>query len=69
MEYPQGILVSGSGDSTVSHNSDLSLYLGASWEWLSKSQSMLLLQVRLWDISSGSLLDTCEVGEKVLIYL
>lgn len=35
-EYPQGFLVSGSGDSTV----------------------------RLWDILSGSLLDTCEVGEK-----
>ncbi|KAL5561703.1 hypothetical protein UlMin_031450 [Ulmus minor] len=35
-EYPQGLLVSGSGDSTV----------------------------RLWDIVSGSLLDTCEVGEK-----
>ncbi|KAK7843915.1 trna (guanine-n(7)-)-methyltransferase non-catalytic subunit wdr4 [Quercus suber] len=34
--YPQGFLVSGSGDSTV----------------------------RLWDISSGSLLDTCEVGAK-----
>ncbi|XP_050263596.1 uncharacterized protein LOC126707905 isoform X2 [Quercus robur] len=35
-DYPQGFLVSGSGDSTV----------------------------RLWDISSGSLLDTCEVGAK-----
>lgn len=35
-EYPQGFLVSGSGDSTV----------------------------RMWDIISGSLLDTCEVGEK-----
>ncbi|XAR61188.1 hypothetical protein NMG60_11034821 [Bertholletia excelsa] len=34
--YPQGFLVSGSGDSTV----------------------------RLWDITSGSLLDTCEVGTK-----
>ncbi|CAI9107807.1 OLC1v1007266C1 [Oldenlandia corymbosa var. corymbosa] len=33
-EYPQGFLVSGSGDSTV----------------------------RLWDFSSGSLLDTCDVG-------
>ncbi|KAJ0112990.1 hypothetical protein Patl1_03345 [Pistacia atlantica] len=37
LEYPQGFLVSGSGDSTV----------------------------RLWDITSGSLLDTCEVGVKV----
>ncbi|XP_031253063.1 tRNA (guanine-N(7)-)-methyltransferase non-catalytic subunit wdr4-like [Pistacia vera] len=36
LEYPQGFLVSGSGDSTV----------------------------RLWDITSGSLLDTCEVGVK-----
>lgn len=27
--------------------------------------SILLLQVRLWDITSGSLLDTCEVGAKV----
>ncbi|KAL4602955.1 uncharacterized protein LOC142613896 [Castanea sativa] len=35
-DFPQGFLVSGSGDSTV----------------------------RLWDISSGSLLDTCEVGAK-----
>ncbi|KAF4348258.1 hypothetical protein G4B88_002659 [Cannabis sativa] len=35
-EYPQGFLVSGSGDSTV----------------------------RLWDIPSGSLLNTCEIGEK-----
>lgn len=35
-EYPQGFLVSGSGDSTV----------------------------RLWDISSGSLLDTCDIREK-----
>lgn len=35
-DYPQGFLVSGSGDSTV----------------------------RLWDISSGSLLDTYEVAEK-----
>ncbi|XP_041018737.1 tRNA (guanine-N(7)-)-methyltransferase non-catalytic subunit wdr4-like [Juglans microcarpa x Juglans regia] len=35
-EYPQGFLVSGSGDSTV----------------------------RLWNISSGSLLDTCEVEVK-----
>ncbi|XP_062085607.1 uncharacterized protein LOC133791703 [Humulus lupulus] len=35
-EYPQGFIVSGSGDSTV----------------------------RLWDISSGFLLNTCEVGEK-----
>ncbi|KAL7198762.1 hypothetical protein ACSBR2_021127 [Camellia fascicularis] len=33
-DYPEGFLVSGSGDSTV----------------------------RLWDITSGSLLDTCEVG-------
>ncbi|KAE9464018.1 hypothetical protein C3L33_04116, partial [Rhododendron williamsianum] len=33
-DYPDGFLVSGSGDSTV----------------------------RLWDITSGSLLDTCEVG-------
>ncbi|KAF3436276.1 hypothetical protein FNV43_RR23368 [Rhamnella rubrinervis] len=36
VEYPQGFLVSGSGDSTV----------------------------RLWEISSGTLLDTCEVGGK-----
>ncbi|GAY40663.1 hypothetical protein CUMW_053700, partial [Citrus unshiu] len=36
VDYPQGYLVSGSGDSTV----------------------------RLWDIISGSLLDTCEVGAK-----
>lgn len=36
VDYPQGYLVSGSGDSTV----------------------------RLWDITSGSLLDTCEVGAK-----
>ncbi|KAE8686148.1 Transducin/WD40 repeat-like superfamily protein isoform 2 [Hibiscus syriacus] len=36
-DSPQGILVSGGGDSTV----------------------------RLWDIISGSLLDTCEVGAKV----
>ncbi|KDP21433.1 hypothetical protein JCGZ_21904 [Jatropha curcas] len=36
VDYPQGFLVSGSGDSTV----------------------------RLWDIISGSLLDTCEVGAK-----
>ncbi|KAF2325220.1 hypothetical protein GH714_025401 [Hevea brasiliensis] len=36
MDYPQGFLVSGSGDSTV----------------------------RLWDITSGFLLDTCEVGAK-----
>ncbi|PRQ26071.1 putative transcription factor WD40-like family [Rosa chinensis] len=35
-EFPQGFLVSGSGDSTV----------------------------RLWDISSGSLLDTCDIREK-----
>lgn len=35
--YPQGFLVSGSGDSTV----------------------------RLWDITSGSLLHTCEVGAEV----
>ncbi|KAE8009746.1 hypothetical protein FH972_006165 [Carpinus fangiana] len=35
-DYPQGFLVSGSGDSTV----------------------------RLWDISSGSLLDTCKVESK-----
>ncbi|CAN1176850.1 tRNA (guanine-N(7)-)-methyltransferase non-catalytic subunit wdr4 [Linum perenne] len=35
-EFPQGLLLSGSGDSTV----------------------------RLWDITSGSLLDTCEVGKK-----
>ncbi|KAH9729792.1 tRNA (guanine-N(7)-)-methyltransferase non-catalytic subunit [Citrus sinensis] len=38
VDYPQGYLVSGSGDSTV----------------------------RLWDIISGSLLDTCEVGAKVV---
>ncbi|KAK3193752.1 hypothetical protein Dsin_025062 [Dipteronia sinensis] len=37
LDYPQGFLVSGSGDSTV----------------------------RLWDITSGSLLDTCEVAAKV----
>ncbi|KAL5796675.1 hypothetical protein ACOSQ2_001495 [Xanthoceras sorbifolium] len=36
LDYPQGFLVSGSGDSTV----------------------------RLWDITSGSLLDTCEVDAK-----
>lgn len=36
VDYPQGFLVSGSGDSTV----------------------------RLWDINSGTLLDTCEVGSK-----
>ncbi|WCJ21559.1 tRNA (guanine-N(7)-)-methyltransferase non-catalytic subunit wdr4 [Euphorbia peplus] len=36
VDYPQGFLVSGSGDSTV----------------------------RLWDITSGSLLDTCEVGAR-----
>ncbi|KAE8703719.1 Transducin/WD40 repeat-like superfamily protein isoform 2 [Hibiscus syriacus] len=36
-DSPQGILVSGGGDSTV----------------------------RMWDIISGSLLDTCEVGTKV----
>ncbi|EEF37605.1 tRNA (guanine-N(7)-)-methyltransferase non-catalytic subunit wdr4 [Ricinus communis] len=35
-DYPQGLLVSGSGDSTV----------------------------RLWDITAGRLLDTCEVGAK-----
>ncbi|RVX20460.1 tRNA (guanine-N(7)-)-methyltransferase non-catalytic subunit wdr4 [Vitis vinifera] len=35
-DYPEGFLVSGSGDSTV----------------------------RLWDITSGSLLDTCEVGSQ-----
>ncbi|XP_050364966.1 uncharacterized protein LOC126783526 [Argentina anserina] len=35
-EFPQGFLVSGSGDSTV----------------------------RLWEISSGSLLDTCDIREK-----
>ncbi|XP_050237247.1 uncharacterized protein LOC126686968 isoform X2 [Mercurialis annua] len=35
-DYPQGFLISGSGDSTV----------------------------RLWDVVSGSLLDTCEVGVK-----
>ncbi|KAF5727059.1 tRNA (guanine-N(7)-)-methyltransferase non-catalytic subunit wdr4 [Tripterygium wilfordii] len=36
LDYPHGLLLSGSGDSTV----------------------------RLWDISSGSVLDTCEVGAK-----
>ncbi|XP_065861126.1 uncharacterized protein [Euphorbia lathyris] len=36
VDYPQGFLVSGSGDSTV----------------------------RLWDITSGTLLDTCEVGAR-----
>lgn len=35
-DYPHGLLVSGSGDSTV----------------------------RLWDVTSGSLLDTCEIGAK-----
>ncbi|XP_056162760.1 uncharacterized protein LOC130136679 isoform X2 [Syzygium oleosum] len=37
-DYPHGLLVSGSGDSTV----------------------------RLWDVTLGSLLDTCEIGAKVL---
>ncbi|KAL3623600.1 hypothetical protein CASFOL_032416 [Castilleja foliolosa] len=36
-DYPQGLLLSGSGDSTV----------------------------RLWEYTSGSLLDTCDVGSKV----
>lgn len=27
------------------------------------------MQVRLWDITSGSLLDTCEVGAKVCLLL
>ncbi|GMP90966.1 hypothetical protein CsSME_00041869 [Camellia sinensis var. sinensis] len=40
-DYPEGFLLSGSGDSTV----------------------------RLWDITSGCLLDTCEVGAEVALLL
>ncbi|KAL5155094.1 tRNA (guanine-N(7)-)-methyltransferase non-catalytic subunit WDR4 [Glycine soja] len=40
-ECPQGLLLSGSGDSTV----------------------------RLWNIDSGALLDTCEVAIKVFLYI
>lgn len=35
---------------------------------LNESDINFSLQVRLWDISSGALLDTCEVANKVFQY-
>lgn len=69
VDYPQGYLVSGSGDSTVSickltSLQVLNLAFCIVEEWINKS-STLLSQIRLWDVTSGSLLDTCEVRAKV----
>lgn len=36
---------------------------------LSESDICCFLQVRLWDISSGALLDTCEVAVKVFYFI
>lgn len=64
--FPQGFLVSGSGDSTVSEV--LFLFLVMNLDCYFQFILNLIsdfLQVCLWDVTSGSLLCTSEVGREV----
>ncbi|KAL5155096.1 tRNA (guanine-N(7)-)-methyltransferase non-catalytic subunit WDR4 [Glycine soja] len=62
-ECPQGLLLSGSGDSTVSNLFNIPAYFLYD-SLLDESNVNCFLQVRLWNIDSGALLDTCEVAIK-----
>lgn len=71
-ECPQGLLLSGGGDSTVGNSFNLSRFRHPDYfvhdSRLDGSNVNCFSQVRLWDIDSGALLDTCEVANKVFFF-
>ncbi|KAG4967945.1 hypothetical protein JHK87_033596 [Glycine soja] len=66
-ECTQGFLLSGSGDFTVSNSFNIPVYFLYD-SLLDESNVDCFSHVRLWNIDSGALLDTCEVAIKRQVF-